>query len=133
MVGLWFFRHAVFAPQNLKAFKAFNGNRGARITANVCKPIYKPKINFAVSFPFPTFAFGLVRQAVHIEKRSVYARLVTENVRNFRRQESVIVRALCVDCYNYIFLHGNSHDLQLKKWYISATLLLYNCLWGAGG
>ena len=33
-----------------------------------------------------------------------YARLVDGNVRNFRRQVSIVVRALCVGCYSYIFL-----------------------------
>ena len=55
-----------------------------------------------------------------------YARLVDGNVRNFRRQVSVMVRALCVGCYSYIFLQGFSHDLHQEMWYISATLL--SCL-----
>ena len=33
-----------------------------------------------------------------------YARLVSVNVRNFRRQVSIVVRALCVDCYSCNFL-----------------------------
>ena len=52
-----------------------------------------------------------------------YARLVDGNVRNFRRQVSIVVRALCVGCYSYIFLQRFSHDLHQKTWYISATLL----------
>ena len=51
-----------------------------------------------------------------------YARLVDGNVRNFRRQVSVMVRALCVDCYSCIFLQGFSHDLHQEMWYISTTL-----------
>ena len=35
-----------------------------------------------------------------------YARLVSVNVRNFRRQVSMMVRALCVGCYIYNFLQG---------------------------
>ena len=55
-----------------------------------------------------------------------YARLVSVNVRNFRRQVSMMVCALCVDCYIYNFLQRFSHDLRIKMWYISATLFLYN-------
>lgn len=33
-----------------------------------------------------------------------YARLVSVNVRNFRRQVSIVVRAFSVDCYIYTFL-----------------------------
>ena len=65
---------------------------------------------------------GLVPPTYWNTKR--YARLVDGNLRNFRRQVSIVVRALCVGCYSRIFLQGNSQDLHQKKWYISATLLL---------
>ena len=55
-----------------------------------------------------------------------YARLVVGNVRVFKsRKKSVMVHAICVGCCYTFLTQGISHNLQSKKWYISATLLLY--------
>ena len=55
-----------------------------------------------------------------------YARLVVENVRNFQGiQESVKVRALCVDCL-HLFIPRFFSRPSTKKRHFSATLLLFN-------
>ena len=60
-----------------------------------------------------------------------YARLVVGNVRVFKsRKKSVMVHAICVGCCYTFLTQGISHNLQSKKWYISATLLLYQFSFG---
>ena len=51
--------------------------------------------------------------------------LVIGNVRNFLivMQESITVCVYSVDCLS-LFITRSSHNLRLKKWYNSATLLL---------
>ena len=56
-----------------------------------------------------------------------YARLVIGNVRVFEsRKNSVMVHAFSVGCCYTFLTQGISHNLQSKKWYINATLLLFN-------
>ncbi len=96
------------------------------------------QIIFVMLFRFHIFAIGLVLVAKPyiLIKRSVYARLCSwECEKLSTRQESVKVRACAWTGCNF-FLTGNSHNLQLKKWLISTTLLLCRKLpvgyWWAG-
>lgn len=97
------------------------------------------KIIFAMSFRFHIFAIGsvLVTKPYIFIKRSVYARLVGENVRSFQKMArecngSRVSRGLVA----ISSIKGISHNLHLEKWHISTTLLLCRNLpvgyWWAG-
>jgi hypothetical protein len=57
---------------------------------------------------FCNFASVLIADFVPLTFKNTkrYARLVVENVRNFRKQDGIRVRAFSVDCYYCIFLQG---------------------------
>lgn len=44
-----------------------------------------------------------------------------------------MVRAFSVGCYGYIFLKGNSHDLQLKTWYTAPRFFRFVHLYRGAG
>ena len=82
-------------------------------------------------FRFHIFAIGLVLVAklYILNKRSVYARLVGENVRSFQKMArecngSRVSRGLVA----ISSIKGISHNLHLEKWLISTTILLCRIL-----
>ena len=63
-----------------------------------------------------------------VKSRSVMPRLAVENLRNILNvtQESMIASRISVGCLLFLVTRF-SQDPQLKKWYISATLLIIKC------
>ena len=56
-----------------------------------------------------------------LDKTKRYAQLAKGNVRNFQERTARTVSLYSVG-WLLLLSSGNSHDLLLKKWYISATL-----------